>query len=45
MASWAELETARPELAARARDLFLIDQPDAPGPAGLGYLSTIRADG
>jgi hypothetical protein len=30
---------------ARARDLFLIEQPDAPGPAGLGYLATIRADG
>lgn len=45
MASWAELEAARPELVARARELFLIEQPDAPGPAGLGYLATIRADG
>ena len=45
MPSWAELEAARPELVARARQLFLIEQPDAPGPAGLGYLATIRADG
>ena len=27
------------------RELFLIEQPDAPGPAGLGYLATVRADG
>jgi hypothetical protein len=45
MATWSELEAARPELMARARELFLIEQPDAPGPAGLGYLATIRADG
>src|SRR5690349_11765879 len=45
MATWSELEAARPELMARARTLFLIEQPDAPGPAGLGYLATIRADG
>ena len=45
MATWSELESARPELIARARDLFLIEQPDAPGPAGLGYLATIRPDG
>ncbi|HET7471916.1 MAG TPA: pyridoxamine 5'-phosphate oxidase family protein [Candidatus Limnocylindrales bacterium] len=45
MATWSELAAARPELMARARDLFLIEQPDAPGPAGLGYLATIRADG
>jgi hypothetical protein len=32
MASWAELATARPELAARARELFLIEQPVAPPP-------------
>jgi len=45
MASWSDLATARPELEARARDLYLIEQPDAPGPAGLGYLATVRADG
>jgi len=45
MASWGELAAARPEMEERARDLFLIEQPDAPGPAGLGYLATIRADG
>jgi hypothetical protein len=45
MATWTELERARPELMARARSLFLIEQPDAPGPAGLGYLATIRPDG
>jgi hypothetical protein len=32
IASWAELETARAELAARARELFLIEQPVAPPP-------------
>jgi hypothetical protein len=36
---------ARPELEAPARNLFLIEQPDAPGPAGLGYLATVRPDG
>jgi hypothetical protein len=45
MATWDELAAARPEMEARARELFLIEQPDAPGPAGLGYLATIRADG
>ena len=45
MATWSELEDVRPELVSRARELFLIEQPDAPGPAGLGYLATIRADG
>ncbi len=45
MATWSELEAGRPELMARARALFLIEQPDAPGPAGLGYLATIRPDG
>ena len=30
---------------ARARELYLVEQPDAPGPAGLGYLATVRADG
>ena len=45
MATWSELEAIRPELMARARALFLIEQPDAPGPAGLGYLATIRPDG
>jgi hypothetical protein len=45
MATWGELAAIRPELMARARDLFLIEQPDAPGPAGLAYLATIRADG
>ena len=45
MASWDELAQLRPELMARARALFLIEQPDAPGPAGLGYLATIRLDG
>jgi hypothetical protein len=32
MASWAELATTRPELAARARELFLIEQAVAPPP-------------
>src|SRR4030095_11833866 len=32
-------------LDARARELYLIEQPDAPGPAGLGYLATVRPDG
>jgi hypothetical protein len=32
MAAWAELETPRPELVARARELFLIEQPVAPPP-------------
>lgn len=45
MATWAELQASRPELMARARALFLIEQPDAPGPAGLAYLATVRADG
>jgi pyridoxamine 5'-phosphate oxidase-like protein len=45
MASWAEMARERPEMEARARELFLIEQPDAPGPAGLGYLATVRADG
>jgi len=45
VATWDELRAARPEMMDRARALFLIDQPDAPGPAGLGYLATIRADG
>ena len=45
MASWGELAAARPEMEARARELFLIEQPDAPGPAGLGYLATVRSDG
>src|SRR5215510_2821019 len=45
MATWGEMAAARPELEARARELYLIEQPDAPGPAGLGYLATIRADG
>jgi hypothetical protein len=45
MATWGELAAARPEMEARARELFLIEQPDAPGPAGLGYLATVRADG
>jgi Pyridoxamine 5'-phosphate oxidase len=45
MATWADLATARPEMEAHARELFLIEQPDAPGPAGLGYLATVRADG
>ena len=45
MASWEEVRRLRPELMARARALFLIEQPDAPGPAGLGYLATIRPDG
>ena len=45
MASWADLAVERPELANRARALFLIEQPDAPSPAGLGYLATVRADG
>ena len=45
MATWAEMAAARPALEARGRELFLIEQPDAPGPAGLGYLATIRADG
>jgi len=45
MATWAEMAAARPAMEARARELFLIEQPDAPGPAGLGYLATIRADG
>jgi hypothetical protein len=45
MATWSQLGAARPEVMARARDLFLIEQPDAPNPAGLGYLATIRADG
>jgi hypothetical protein len=45
MASWGEMAAARPELDARARELYLIEQPDAPGPAGLGYLATVRPDG
>jgi hypothetical protein len=45
MATWGDLAAERPEMDARARALFLIEQPDAPGPAGLGYLATIRADG
>lgn len=45
MASWEDMAAARPELESHARELFLIEQPDAPGPAGLGYLATVRADG
>jgi hypothetical protein len=45
MATWEDMATARPEMAARARELYLIEQPDAPGPAGLGYLATVRPDG
>ena len=45
MASWGDMAADRPEMEARARELFLIEQPDAPGPAGLGYLATVRADG
>jgi hypothetical protein len=45
MATWSDMAAARPEMEARARALFLIEQPDAPGPAGLGYLATVRADG
>jgi hypothetical protein len=45
MSTWADLAAARPAMEARARELFLIEQPDAPGPAGLGYLATVRADG
>ena len=45
MATWSDMAAARPELESRARELFLIEQPDAPGPAGLGYLATVRADG
>jgi pyridoxamine 5'-phosphate oxidase-like protein len=45
MATWADMVAARPELEAPARNLFLIEQPDAPGPAGLGYLATVRPDG
>ena len=45
MATWGEMVAARPELEAAARELFLIGQTDAPGPAGLGYLATVRADG
>ena len=45
MATWEDMATARPEMEARARALYLIEQPDAPGPAGLGYLATVRPDG
>jgi len=45
MASWGEMAADRPEMEARARELYLIEQPYAPGPAGLGYLATVRADG
>ena len=45
MATWLRMAEARPVMEARARELYLIEQPDAPGPAGLGYLATIRADG
>ena len=45
MATWAALAAKRPALMARAGALFLIKQPDAPGPAGLAYLATIRPDG
>ena len=45
MATWADMATAKPEMESRARELYLIEQPDAPGPAGLGYLATVRADG
>jgi hypothetical protein len=45
MATWAEMVAAQPELEGPARELFLIEQPDAPGPAGLGYLATVRPDG
>jgi hypothetical protein len=45
MATWADMATARPDLADSAEPLFLINQPDAPGPAGLGYLATVRPDG
>ncbi len=45
MASWAEFADARPDLAQCGRDLMLIEQPDAPGPAGLAYLATVRRDG
>src|SRR6187402_895465 len=45
MATWLRMAEARPEMEARARELFLIEQSDAPGPAGLGYLATVRADG
>jgi hypothetical protein len=45
VATWAALAEERPGLMTRATALFLIEQPDAPGPAGLGYLATIRPDG
>ena len=45
MASWGDMAAARPEMESRARELYLIEQPDAPGPAGLGYLATVRPDG
>lgn len=45
MATWEDMASARPEMESRARELYLIEQPDAPGPAGLGYLATVRPDG
>src|SRR5687768_14278228 len=46
MATWETFAAQEPELAVTAaRVLLLNQQPDAPLPAGLAYLATIRADG
>ena len=45
MATWAMFAAAEPEMATAGRALMLIEDPEAPGPAGLGYLATLRADG
>ena len=44
MASWSDLENARPDLAGHGRRLFQIEDPAAPVAAGLGYLATVRAE-
>ncbi len=45
MVPWMEFAAAEPEMAAAAKRLMLIEDPEAPGPAGLAYLATVRPDG
>jgi hypothetical protein len=45
VASWDEFAASEPALASRGKQLLLIEDPDAPYEAGLGYLATVRADG
>jgi hypothetical protein len=45
VATWEEFAAAEPDLATRGQQLLLIQDPDAPNEAGLGYLATVRADG